>query len=127
MAREHNRKSARFVNQKSPPDRTEKQSEQRRIIHDAKRDAIQRHGRGFTAHLAHHLFLVVRFHPRQDTKPLPFVNAQFLAQNRGFLHDLRDIVRKITAPQPLILQGKQTFFIFSLDSGCVFVHIRFAN
>jgi hypothetical protein len=61
------------------------------------------------------------------TKPIPFVNAQFPARKARFLHDSRDIVRKITALHPLILQGKQTFLIFPLDNEYASVHICLAN
>jgi len=29
---------------------------------------------------------------RQHTKPIPFVNAQFIAQKAGFWYDLRDFL-----------------------------------
>jgi hypothetical protein len=34
----------------------------------------------------------VRFHQRKHTKPIPFVNAQFLAQKAGFSYDLREFL-----------------------------------
>jgi hypothetical protein len=51
-----------------------------------------------------------------NRRSAPFVNAQFIARKARFLYDLRDIVRKITDQQPLILQGKQTFLIFLAES-----------
>lgn len=48
---------------------------------------------------------------KHNTTPAQIVNAHFPHEKLFFANFMRHY-RKITAPQPLIFQGKQTFFIF---------------